>query len=91
MTNARKRTLKAEAQRLKPVLKLGQAGLSEGFLKSLDEALSLHGLVKIRFTDFKEDKKILAPQIAERTGSELIHRVGNTAVFWRERSANAAD
>ena len=83
LSNAQKRELKARAQRLDPVLKVGQGGISVAFLKSLDEALSTHELVKIRFADFKAEKKKLAPEIAERTGSDLIARVGNVAVFHR--------
>lgn len=90
MTPAEKRGLKARAQRLEPVLKLGHAGASEAFVASLDEALSRHGLVKIRFGDFKEEKKTLAPELAARTGSELIMRVGNVAVYFRQKPAEAA-
>jgi RNA-binding protein len=85
LTNHEKRALKARAQRLEPTLRLGHSGASEAFLGSLDEALSLHGLVKIRFADFKEEKKTLAPQLAEKTRSELIMRVGNTAVYCRPK------
>ncbi len=85
LTTAAKRDLKARAQRLEPVVKIGHAGVTPEFLASLDRALTDHELVKIRFTDFKEEKKTLAPQIAEKTGSELIARVGNVAVFFRAR------
>ena len=67
-------------------MKLGHAGLSEAFVRSMAEALAAHGLVKIKFTDFKEDRKTLAPQIAERTGSELVMQVGNVAVFFRPKA-----
>ncbi|MDB6125588.1 MAG: hypothetical protein JWQ71_4581 [Pedosphaera sp.] len=85
LTNAELRKLKARAQLLEPMLKVGKAGLSEGFLKSVDEALKLHELVKIKFVDFKEEKKTLAPQLAEKTSSELIMRVGNVAVLYRKK------
>ena len=85
LTNAKKRQLKARAQKLEPVLKIGHGGVTPAFLASLDEALNTHELVKIRFADFKEEKKTLAPQIAEQSGSELIARVGNVAVFFRPR------
>ncbi|MEA3210190.1 MAG: RNA-binding protein [Chthoniobacter sp.] len=86
LTNAEKRDLKARAQRLEPVIKLGHAGMSAAFLKSFEEALKLHGLVKMKFTDFKEERKTLAPKIAEQTGSELVMQVGNVAVFFRPRT-----
>jgi RNA-binding protein len=83
LTNAKKRQLKARAQKIEPVLKVGRGGVTPAFLASLEEALKTHELVKIRFTDFKEEKKTLAPLIAERSGSELIMRVGNVAVYYR--------
>lgn len=85
LNNARKRELKARAQHLEPQIKLGHNGVSEGFLKAFNEALAQHELVKLKFTDHKEEKKTLAPQIAEQTGSELIMRVGNVAVYYREK------
>ena len=63
--------------------------MSAAFLHSLDEALTIHGLVKMKFTDFKEERKTLAPQIAAETRSELIAQVGNVAVFFREKGAPA--
>lgn len=90
LTNAEKRDLKARAQRLEPVVKLGHAGLSDAFVGSMDTALTTHGLVKMKFTDFKEEKKTLAPQIAERTGSTLVMQVGNVAVFYRPRATETA-
>ncbi len=83
LTNAEKRDLKARAQRLEPMLKLGHAGLSDAFVGSMNAALKTHGLVKMKFTDFKEERKALVPQIAERTGSEVVMQVGHVAVFFR--------
>ena len=85
LTSAEKRDLRARAQRLEPIVKLGHGGMSDAFLKSLDEALTAHGLVKVRFTDFKDEKKTLGPEIAEKTGSALVQRVGNTAVYFRAK------
>ena len=91
MDNARRRELIARAQRLEPVVKLGHAGMSEAFLRSMDAALSQHGLVKMKFSDFKEQKHELAPQIAGLTGSALVMQVGNVAVFYRPKPEPAAE
>ena len=90
LTNAEKRELKARAQRLEPMVKVGHAGVSDAFLRSLDTALTQHELVKIKFTDFKEQKHELAPQIAEKTGSEIVAQVGNVAVYFRRKLKAAA-
>jgi len=39
----------------------------------------------VKFDDFKEQKKELAPQLAEKSGSHLVTRVGNVVVLYRPR------
>lgn len=77
--------LRGLAQRLDPVLALGKSGASDAFIKSLDEALAQHELVKIKFAAFKDERKTIAPQLAEKTGSQLIWIVGHVAVFYRQQ------
>lgn len=89
MTNAELRKFKARAQRLEPMFKIGKAGLSDGFMKSVGEALAVHELVKVKFVEFKEEKKTLAPVLAEKTGSHLVMRVGNVAVLCRPGRSEA--
>ena len=85
ITSAEKRTLRATAQKLEPLLKIGKNGVSDAFLASLNTELNLHELVKIKFIDFKDQKKEIAPELAEKSGSHLIMRVGNVAVYYRKR------
>jgi RNA-binding protein len=91
LTNAEIRKLKAQAQHLEPTFKVGKAGLSEGFVKSIDEAFAYRELIKVKFVEFKEEKKTLAPELAEKTASQLIMRVGNVAVLYRRKPAPPAD
>lgn len=85
LSNAQIRKLKGLAQRMDASLKVGKQGLSDGFIKSLDEELSRHELVKVKFTEFKEQRKELAPQLAERTQSHLITLLGNVVVLYRQQ------
>ena len=87
LTNSQIRKFKAAAQLMEPMLKIGKAGLSEGFIRSVDLALAQHELVKIKFAEFKEQKKELAPQLAEKTSSHLVMRVGNVLVLHRPKPA----
>jgi len=85
LTNAQIRALKAQAQRLKATLKVGKEGLSPQFLAALDETLKRHELIKVKFGEFKEQKKELAPQLAEKSRSRLVTRVGNVVVLYRPK------
>lgn len=88
LTNAQIREFKARAQRLKATVKLGKEGMSQNFLAALDDALKHRELVKVKFDEFKEQKKELAPQLAEKTNSHLVTRVGNVAVLYRPKPGN---
>ncbi len=85
LTNAEIRQHKATAQRLKAMLKMGRQGLTPAFVQSVNDALQHHGLVKVKFDDFKDQRKTLAPQLAEKTGSHLIMLVGNVVVLFRPK------
>ena len=85
------RALKARAKRLQPILKIGKAGLTDAFYAALETVLLQHELVKLKFDDFKEQKKELVPQLIERSGAQLVQRVGNVAVLFKRRPKPAAD
>jgi RNA-binding protein len=87
LNNAQIRELKARAQRMKATLRVGKDGLSPQFLAAVQQALSHAELIKIKFDYFKEDKKVLTPQLAEKTGSHLVTRVGNVVVLYRPKPA----
>ena len=86
LSNAETRKLKASAQRLKAMVKMGRQGLSPQFLDNVNEALSHHQLIKVKFDDLKEQRKTLAPELAEKTGSHLVTLVGNVAVLFRPKA-----
>ena len=88
LNNAKIRDLKSRGQLLKPALKVGKEGLTPQFLAALDEALKHHELLKVKFDHHKEQKKELAPQIAEKSRSQLIMRVGNVVVLYHPKPAN---
>ena len=83
LSNAEVRDLKARAQRLKATLKIGKEGLSPQFFAALAEVLKHHELVKVKFDEFKAQKKELTPRLAEMSGCHLITRVGNVVVLYR--------
>ena len=85
LTGAEKHVLRGRAQTFEATIHLGKAGLTDGFITSLDHELAHRELVKLRFDAFKDERKKLAPEIAARTGSELLCVVGHVAVFYRKR------
>ncbi len=85
LTGAERRFLRGQAHGLKPLVHIGKQGLTDATVAMLDEALSHHELIKVRFVDFKEEKKQIAAEIGEKNQAELITMVGHTAIFFRRQ------
>ena len=83
LSNKQISKLKSLAQRLEPVVYVGKAGVTDELLAAVEQALSDHELIKIKFTTFKEQKEPLASEMAACTNSELVWIVGHVAVLYR--------
>ncbi|MDZ4164641.1 MAG: ribosome assembly RNA-binding protein YhbY [Smithellaceae bacterium] len=75
--------LRGLAHHLKPLIQIGKGGLSEEVISQIEQSLLDHELIKIKFGDFKEEKKELTAAIAEKTGSEAVGIIGNVAILYR--------
>lgn len=62
---------------------LGKAGPTEKFAAQLSTLLEHHELVKVRFVNFKEEKRAIAEELAQTTSSELVRLIGNIALFYK--------
>src|SRR5688572_28094494 len=84
LSERQKKHLRGLAHSRKPVVLMGKSGLTDAIAGELDTALSSHELVKVgaRVGDREERDSILA-ELAQRTRSELIQRIGNIGVFYR--------
>lgn len=89
LTERQKKHLRREAHALKPLLSLGDKGITAAFLAELDSTLEHHELlkVKIRSGDRNLRDQIIA-DLLDKTGATLVSRIGNIATFYRPRSKN---
>lgn len=84
LSGAQRKYLRGLAHALKPVCQLGRQGLTESLVESVDEALGKHELIKVRFQDFKDQKKELSHALEERLGCERVGMIGHVAIFYRQ-------
>ena len=82
LNGAARRHLRSLAQPLKPIVFVGEGGISPAVAKALDEALETHELVKVRLRQ-PGDKKTAANELALVSGSALCGVVGHTVVLYR--------
>jgi RNA-binding protein len=83
VNSADKKKFRAEAHTLKPVVMIGQSGLTAGVLAELDQALNIHELIKIKIRAERDQRKLISEKICSDTGAELIQTIGQTAVIYR--------
>ena len=84
ITGRQKRYLRGLAHGLKPVIQIGRNGLTDGLYESLEDALDHHELIKVRFVDFKDQKKEACEEIDARVGSVCVGTIGHVAIFFRQ-------
>lgn len=86
MTGKERASLRAEAHHLKPMVHVGQLGLTPAVVQSLDDALRTHELVKVQLGRGTELKpKEAAGSLAASTGAEVIQVIGKTCTLYREK------
>lgn len=86
LTTRDRTKLKALAHHLKPLVRVGQAGLSDAFMAEVDRALAHHELIKVRLDgDDRQARESAADEICSRTQSASVQRVGKILVLWRPK------
>ena len=84
MIPAQRKKLRAQAHSLKPVVTIGQSGLTDAVIAELELALDHHQLIKIKIrSDNRELRKQISEQISAQTTAELIQRIGQITVLYR--------
>ncbi len=87
LSEKQSRYLRGLAHPLSPIIRLGKEGLTEAVVKETVRALHDHELIKVKAPGGDRDARDATfESLAERTGSALVHRIGNVAVLYRPRA-----
>jgi RNA-binding protein len=83
-----KKYLRGLAHSLKPIVLIGQGGLTDNVLEAIEGALEIHELIKIKFNEYKDKKSKtdMLTNIEKTRGCELAGNIGHTATFFRQNS-----
>ncbi|MBW1885238.1 MAG: ribosome assembly RNA-binding protein YhbY [Deltaproteobacteria bacterium] len=82
LTGTQRRHLRKLAHGLKPIVFVGEAGVSDAVIAALDRALADHELVKVKLPG-GEAKRSLAQGLARRSGAHLGGLVGHMVILYR--------
>ena len=81
-----RRFLRALAHTLKPVVQVGNQGLTPGVKKAISAALETHELIKVRVSaDAEGDLDDIGADAAKGTSSHLAQVIGRTLLLYKAR------
>ena len=84
---AERKTLKAKAHKLDPVVHIGAKGLTDEVIAEIDRALHAHQLIKVRAAALDRDAREAAfNHIVEKTRAEGVQHIGNVFVLFRKKN-----
>ena len=84
LTNNQKRYLRSLAHDLKPVVMVGQHGLSEAVFAELKSSMTIHELIKIKVrAESREEKQQIIDKIVAFSKAAIVQVIGGVLVIYR--------
>lgn len=81
------RELKSQIHHLKPVVIIGNNGLTDAVVQEIDRALTDHELIKVRANvENSEELTQVAEEICKKTDSTLIQTIGHIIAIYRKNT-----
>ena len=85
LTGKQRSHLKGLANRIDSIFQLGKNGLTENFVKQIDEALEAREIVKVNvLKNCSLDPKEVANTLVEQLHAEFVQSIGRKFVIYRE-------
>jgi RNA-binding protein len=85
LSEAQKKYLRGLGHRLKPLIMVGDAGLTDSVLAEFESTLAHHELLKVRVrADDRQSRDAIIASLCGAGSAELVQRVGNIALLYRE-------
>jgi RNA-binding protein len=85
LNNTQRQFLRRAAHDLRVTVQVGKHGVTPAVMDSIEVELNTRELIKLKFMDFRDQKRELAEQIAGDTQAELVALIGNTVILYREQ------
>ncbi|MFT6834497.1 MAG: RNA-binding protein [Francisellaceae bacterium] len=80
-----RKNLKARAHILKPVVRIGEKGLTENVMAEIVIALEQHELIKIKIAGSdKDERKEISEEICQTLACDIVQSVGSVLVLYRK-------
>lgn len=89
LTGKQRSFLKGIANRIEPIFQVGKNGVTENFIKQVDDALEKREIIKVKvLNNSLLDATEVASEVADMTNAEFVQSIGNKFVLYRESEKN---
>ena len=89
LTGKQRSYLKGIANNIDSIFQLGKNGLTDNFIKQVEEALEAREIIKINVLNNSPlDVTEVANDLAQRTDAEFVQSIGNKFILYRESKEN---
>ena len=86
LSEAQKKHLRGLGHKLKPVVMVGDAGLSAAVYDELESALDHHELIKVKLRSDRLTRKSQSYEIASNCKATIVHQIGQVTCFYRHNA-----
>ena len=84
LSESQKKFLRGLGHQLKPVIMVGDAGLSESLLQEFCSTIEHHELIKVRVrANDREARDNIISDLCKKGSAQLVTRIGNVALIFR--------
>ena len=83
LTSKQRKYLRAAAHQIDPVVLIGKNGFFEGASIAIDNALKIHELIKIKFREYRGERRNIGIQISRELNCNIVGQVGHTIILYR--------
>ena len=85
LDNATIKRLKGIGHELKPIVMIGNKGVTPTIIEEIDRALSDHELIKVKLpAGTKQERDVVGADLAAATNAQLLHSIGRMALLLRQ-------
>ena len=85
ITSKQRKILEKAAHNLDPIVIIGQNGVTDSLVQMVLNSLKAHELIKVKFNDFKDDKRELTENLCNSCGALLVRIIGTIAILYKEQ------
>ena len=91
LTTKQKLYLKSKAHDIKPVVMIGQKGITDSVIEEIKSSIDHHELIKVKIAgQEKEVREAVAAELAEKADMTIVQIMGSNVTFFKQKKKESS-